>query len=278
VNSKSVLCVIRHVVKEPYITIQSKGQESTWLTERLPTGFEVIHFHGKPAGKILSIFDRIHEYIRLNHGYIIKFIGYVEDILLYPLLRYIPKTSSSNLLTSNYPVLLVNFPDIYLTIRWKFFTIFDHFVRNTHHDFLFITTTNAYIIPLNLMKYLESIPKSRVYTGAYTWPNSFFISGANIILSRDVVEKLLESMKYFRASVIDDVELSNVLKQLGISHFGKPLISISSNLELQSISRKIIDENFHFRMKTVGHREVNEVELMQQMHERVKNLRENHDE
>lgn len=266
---KTVLCVVRHVLEEPYKTILSKGQESTWLSEKLPEGFEVVHFHGKPPGKFVSFLDKVHEYLRLNHGYTIKLIGYIEDILLYPLFQFIPKISKSNLVMSNKPAYIINFPDTYLTIRWKFFAIFDYFVRNTQYDFLFITTTNAYIIPINLMKFLDTIPKYGIYTGAYPWPNSFFISGSNIILSRDVVKKLLENRRIFRASIIDDVELSYVLKKLGVSHFGKPLISISNTLELMSTSQKIINENFHFRMKTYGKREINEVHLMKQMHKRV---------
>lgn len=268
-TSKSVFCAIRHVPKEPYITIQSEGQESTWLAGEFPNGFEVVHFHGKPVGKFLGAFDKAHEYLRLNHGYTTKSISYIEDALLYSLFNYIPKISHSNLFTSIRPVFKINFPDIYLTLRWKNFAIFDYFVRNTQHDFLYIIATNAYVIPINLMKYLNSIPKNRVYTGAYSWPNSFFISGTSLILSRDVVENLLENKKLFRASEIDDVELSYVLKKLGISHFGIPLVSISNPLELQSVSRKVINNNFHFRMKTNGQRAINEVQLMKEMHKKV---------
>lgn len=274
-NEKTVLCVVRHVLKEPYLTIQSQGQEKTWIAEKFPFGFNLVHMHGKQSGKLLTMFDNFHENIRLKHSYVSKIFGILEDFFLYPMLSYIPSLSVSKKMNSRYPVFQINFFDIYLTIRWKFFAIFDFFVYKTNYDYLLITTTNAYIRPESFMKLIENIPKNSVYTGAYAWPGAFFISGANIILSRDVVVELLNNRKIFKPSIIDDVELSNVLNKLGIQHFGKPLINVSSEFELESISSNLLLDNYHFRMKTIGNRLANETNLMRKMHSVVKELERN---
>jgi hypothetical protein len=274
-NEKTVLCVVRHVLKEPYVTIQSKGQEKTWIAEKFPIGFNLVHMHGNESGKFLTMFDNFHENIRLKYSYVSKIIGILEDFFLYPILSYIPNLSISKKMNSRYPVFQIKFFDIYLTIRWKFFAIFDYFINQTSYDYLFITTTNAYIRPKSLMKLIENIPKNSIYTGAYTWPGAFFISGANIILSRDVVVKLLNNRRIFRPSIIDDVELSNVLNKLGIKHFGKPLINLSSELELEAISKNLLLDNYHFRMKTIGNRLDSEADLMRKMHSVVKELERN---
>jgi hypothetical protein len=271
-NNLSVLCVVRHVVKEPYISIQEHGQERTWLCNQFPENFEAIHIHGRKPNMFLNLIDKYHENIRLNYGYLAKILGFIEDFLMFPLLNFIPTTSPSTELKSMHKVIQVNFPDIYLTIRWKFFAIFDYFISNTNHNFIFITTTNAYVRPYALMNLLKNIPHENIYTGAYTWPGSTFISGANIILSRDVVQKLLANRNIFRPSIIDDVELSNVLNKLSIPHFGTPLVSIATKEELKSISNDKLSENYHFRMKTSGNRILNEVSLMNLIHLRIKGI------
>ena len=272
IQTASVLCVLRHVVREPFISIIECGQEHTWLNNQFPKNFEVIQIHGQRPTAFLNFFDKCHENIRLNHGYVAKILGFVENLLLFPLLKFIPTTSTSNELKSLHKVIQVNFPDIYLTIRWKNFAIFDYFISKTKHDFLFITAANAYVRPQTLMNLLNRIPKKNIYTGAYTWPGSFFISGGNLILSRDVVQKLLNNRNIFRPSVIDDVELSNVLNKMSIPHFGIPLISISTEEELDSTSDKVLLDNYHFRMKTTGNRAIKEVSLMNLIHSRFKRI------
>ena len=271
-DSKKVLCVIRHVIRKPYLTIHSEGQEKTWLADPIPDNCSIIHVFGNPPGRFTNFLDNLHETIRLKYGRFSKLLRIFEDFITSPLLSYVPKASLTKAINSRFPAVQIHFLDTYLTIRWKFIGLFAYFINNTDADYIFITTTNGYVRLKTLMGFTAKLPQNNVYTGAYTWEGSHFVSGCNIILSRDVVLKLLNNKRLFRAGTIDDVELARVLGQIGIRHFGHPLINISTYSELSQLSNKTLIENYHFRMKSGPISDRSDVILMHQLHDRYREL------
>ena len=268
-DQKKVLCIITTLLKEPYPTILKEGQEKTWLSGQLPERMEVVIVHGNYPGRITTWLDNCRELIRLKHGYTSKFLSLVENFISKPLLSYIPKISKSEILRCKSSALHVNFPDMYVTLRWKILAMFSYFINQTNSDYLFITTNSSYIRTEELIKFMDNLPINNVYCGAYAWNQAKFVSGSNRIFSRDVAEKILDNMSLWKPGEIEDVEIANVLKQLGINHTGKNLISISSNEELLKISDETLFENYHFRLKSGPLRSRFDTSLMQALHAKL---------
>lgn len=270
VPGENVLFIVLTNSKEPYLSIRKYGQEKTWVKDIIHKNLEIVYVSGNQFGKIGEVFDNLREHIRLKHGYLSKILGLIENILLYPFFNFIPNFKLIPVRDAKIVDLKVNFPDFYLTLRWKLLVIFDYFVRDTQKDFILITTTSSFISVEVLLKELEIMPKNNLYSGSFTWPGAKFISGSNRLISRDVAIKILQNQKLWRIDTIEDVELGRILNNLGIKPTGKSLLSISSLQEVKLLSSEILNSNYHFRLKSGTKYERLDVELMHALYSRIK--------
>lgn len=81
----------------------------------------------------------------------------------------------------------------------RFIHVLEYCFQNYEFDYMLRTGTGYYIDVVKLQKYIELLPSEKVYTGAvFCGPNPdsrwghVFVAGANCLMSRDVVEKLVE--------------------------------------------------------------------------------------
>lgn len=265
----SVVCAITHGLYKPWIDILLKGQVPTWLSRPLPNDFEVIHFHGKAGGSIVAAYDKLHERIRWTNRWVATPLRWLDELLGFPLRDYIPRTKiSKNLTLSNLSV-EISFTDIYATMKWKDLAILNHFYTQTNANYLFMTTTSSYLRPQELMSTVEQLPRTNVYAGAVAYSGATFAAGNNRLLSRDVVEKILNARSKLRCGVIEDLALGNLCSQLGIELIELSKINISSEAALESLTNQEIANEFHFRLTSGTRSNRQDVEIMRALHKRV---------
>jgi hypothetical protein len=269
-----ILCALSHGLYEPWLDILKSGQEATWLTSRMPNDFQVLHFHGTPVSPLTQKADSLHEKIRWSGVIRAGLLRKIDRLFAYPWLSYIPKFASSKLLVlnSHSEVIHIQSPDTYVTYRWKELALFKYFLEETSCDFLFLTTTASYVRPKELARYVKSLPASGVYAGAHPYPEANFVSGACRILSRDVVQLVLNNRKLFDPAVIEDMALGNLIQSFGIKPIYIKLNNVDSMDSLDQKSDTELLSSFHFRLKSGNLHNRNDVEIMHGLHNRLMNL------
>lgn len=266
----SLVCAITHGLYKPWIDILHEGQVPTWLSLSLPNNFEVIHFHGKAGGHIVTAYDKLHERIRWTNRWVASPLRLHDEILGFPLRSYIPRTRSSSSLALRHPSVEIGFIDIYATMKWKDLAVLDYFYTQTNANYLFMTTTSSYLRPHELMSTVEQLPRFNLYAGAVAYPGAKFAAGHNRLFTRDVVERILSARSKLKCGIIEDLALGNLCSQLGVNFIELSKRNVSSQDELQFLTDQDIEKEFHFRLTSGTRNNRQDVEIMRALHKRVR--------
>jgi hypothetical protein len=264
-----VLCALSHGLYEPWLGILEQGQQKTWLVQDFPDGFELIHFHGTPGGRILQILDRTHEKLRWKNRWIASALRVLDNILLSPLVAFIPRYERSRILTDSRVVVHIRFPDTYLTYRWKFLALLKYFLNETDADFLLVTSTASYVQPKLVLEYVRGLPDQNTYVGAEPYQGANFVSGSNRIVSREIAKQVLKNRRRWAIGVIEDVALTNLIKSMGNDLITFPIINIGSLDELDSLTDEQLSLSYHFRLKSFQGENRMDATIMKKLHSRI---------
>ena len=113
------------------------------------------------------------------------------------------------------------------------------------------------------------------YVGAEPYSGAGFVSGSNRIFSRNIALQVLENRIRWRAGIIEDVAVSNLLRGLGNQILLYPILNISSVKELDSLKDDKLSISYHFRLKSGSPKNRKDVEIMRKLHRRIEKLRGN---
>lgn len=117
-------------------------------------------------------------------------------------------------------------------------------IKDYDFDFIFRTNSSSYVDKLLLKKYLQEKPKQKLYSGVIgNHAGITFSSGSGFIITKDLVQLVLENRKLWNHGLIDDVALGLLLKNFGVEPTAAPRYDIN-----------ILDENtplhfYHYRLK-----------------------------
>ena len=142
----------------------------------------------------------------------------------------------------------------------------DYFLKKDSYDFIVRTNMSSLWNFNALLKYLETLPKEKVYNGAIGKNGSIpFVSGSGFIMSFDVAKLLIENRIIAESvKIIDDVDIGYALNKLGIE--------CSSGKRKDCYYREMYDEStydssiYHYRIKWNNpNMRYEEVEVMQKL-------------
>ena len=267
-----VLCLVGHGYYPPWIDIVTAGQDKTWLAQDFPDGFEVIHFHGSPIGRLGLLLDKWHERIRWSNRIANALLKIFDFVISLPFLAWVPGSEESKLLYLKHKVIHVRFPDAYLTVRWKVKGIFKFVLQNYDFDYVFVTTSSSYIRPQKLLEVLQDSSRTRFLGGAKAYAGASFVAGSNRILSRDLVEYLVQQPASYMPHIIEDVSMSRSLTRLGVQLKFQPHLDISSLSALDLVTDDELALNYHLRLKSGPLSQRNDVAIMKALHQRFLQL------
>ncbi len=144
-----------------------------------------------------------------------------------------------------------------LNLGHKTIDAFQWVLENSGFSHLFRTNLSSYVDIDGLCEFIKQLPSERVYTGKLYTDYAFpFISGAGIILSRDVVELIVREKYHWDHSQIDDVALALLLRENGIPIHKKKLrrVDISKPTDIQKVS-------LHYRVKYETDRNIDTIRM-----------------
>ncbi len=290
IKNENILVVVSHGLRMPWTKILYEGQCKTWLGEDINSEVKILHIYGDAPSRFYREFEKINEIIRLN----IPKSDFIRKIYLYfPYMYYKNKslkTKIEKLNLTNMSALKVDILDISPFVIFKLIATFRWFIKNTNYDFIYITTTSSYLRIDKLVDFMNTQQNLADCNGTIMRHfNIIFPSGANRLFSRKVISEVLKNINQIDFLLPEDVALGKLITELNYNIFNLPTVNIDSKKRLQSLTNKEIQENFHFRVKSMDKESFfnpvnasyhenakrNDVELMQLLHKRIQSQQQN---
>jgi len=166
--------------------------------------------------------------------------------------------------------LVINIPEHWATIGAKTLAAFRYALENFDFEYLFRSNSSSYVDSDALVSKTRAFSSQNLYAGfpGKSKDGLDFASGAGILMSRDVVELIVENSHLWRHGLIDDVALADLISRLpetGIELTPLPRVDFQSLLEAKSASKSVIRDGFHFRCKSGQASET--IAIMQYIHD-----------
>lgn len=109
-------------------------------------------------------------------------------------------------------------PTRYFLHTFRVLAYLDFCLRTQDFDFLLKTTSTCYIHWQSLTRELDRLPAKGIYAGEmYSKSGVRFVSGAGTLMSRDVVEALIENQRQLRLDVYEDVAFGDLIQNLNLA-------------------------------------------------------------
>jgi hypothetical protein len=269
---KTILVSVVHALQEPWTTIFRIGSETTWLNSNIPDEFHLVHFHGLPLKKFGALWDRMHERIRWKNRWCAAPLAWMDTLIGYSLLSFIPKIRASSKLHSTFPVFEVCFPDTYQFLRWKDLAVLKYFLEQTNCDYIYMTTNNSYLNFDNLKRLVDGLPLVTFYGGTKAYDGAEFAAGNSRLISRDVAQLIVKNRRDFSLGLIEDSAMGKLVKSLNIVFVPLPSLIVESLESLMQISDSELKHHFHFRVKSGALNSRNDVQIMTSLHQKLVEL------
>ena len=260
--------------------IQDVGQNETFVLQTSDRS-EIVRYVGKPTAptkghRTLFLFRRFqYALLDFSNNWFIGFI--VEQLAKWRLgdrltrsIRENPSASMASLSLNHDekikspPTIITNTPEDWSLIGLKTLLAFKFVLENYNFDYLFRTNTSSYVDTDLLIDTLSNFPKRNVYGGVIgkAFNDKEFASGAGILLSRDLVERICANADNWKHGLVDDVALADLIfgfndpniNLIPLGRLDVPNIQHAKSLPVQEIRR-----HFHFRCKTNSPEETIEI-------------------
>ena len=141
----------------------------------------------------------------------------------------------------------------YGTILRKTIEALEYFLSRRTYDYVVRTNLSSVWDFKELLRYLETQPRERVYAGQVgVNPDTGleFASGAGILMSPDVARTLVANQQIARTlSAFDDVAIAKALRAAGLRPTPLPRVDFMSLAQYDAHRDKIPDGAFHYRIK-----------------------------
>jgi hypothetical protein len=251
--------------------IQSKGQDVTFIRQAIQNS-KVFRYVGRTFKlpiryKAIFLVRRL-QYSLLDYSKyspiaaVLRLI--VNSRFADSAIRSIPKFSGASpekectevhLENELVPKLVTECPEDWSLIGLKTILAFKYLLKNVEFDYLFRTNTSSYLDVPALLDYIATKPRENLYAGVVgtVFEKNRFASGAGILLSRDLVQRICDSSELWKHGLVDDVaiaELIGNLQGLPVELTELPRLDFTSLGDAKSTDPEVIKSHFHFRCKT----------------------------
>jgi hypothetical protein len=277
-----LLILILSIDASPWAEIQTQGQDATFGRIEHPD-ISTLRYFAKKRALPISLWPAI-SFKKFQHWAFLKFVyspfPFVSKISRIAYLRsgdvairdFVESQRDSAIeddMTINSEIqgtvatIQVNTIENSTLIGLKTIEALRFALKNYDFEYVFRTNSSSYVDGPLLLRTITDFPKTGVYAG---FPGEVggekFASGAGVLLSRDLVSKVVEFSDQWRHGLIDDVALAVLIDQIyGSSLSIIPLLRTQflSSKEAQTSSTSSIREAYHFRCKTFSPEESIEI-------------------
>ena len=148
--------------------------------------------------------------------------------------------------------LIVPAPEGITNIGYKMIQAFKYCLEHFNFTHIYRTNLSSYVHIPGLVKYATTTGFKNVYSGVInTFENKIkFISGSGYLLSKDIVEKVINNNEKWEHELIDDVALGKLLVHyLQIAPMQCERLDILTKESLEYLTIELARKHFHFRCK-----------------------------
>ena len=168
--------------------------------------------------------------------------------------------------------LYCNHLETFQNIGYKTIDSFQFFIENYEFDYIIRTNESSYIYIERMLEYMVNKPTQKYASGTILYHEPFpFLAGSCYVLSRDVVELIVNNKQSWNHNYIDDVALGQFLIDFNIQ-----IIDNNSKVDVFSMCNENIDSVqsvikeleyniWHFRCKCAVNRN-NDILFMNTIH------------
>lgn len=254
----TLLVVVGHLDDEPYTGIR-EAQLRTCLHPNLlheysRRGIHVLYAMSGPMAPAWQRLDRGLERLRWARG--ARHGGYrifspTVSLMTFPLRRWIPRTRALVQATAaGVGEWRVDAVPLHVMGVWRNLAVFREFLK-LNFDYLYLTTTSSYIFPARIQEWLRENPHVMA-AGSPIWVKKFAFSlpsGANRLIRRDVIERIVDNRRHYPRGFLDDVALGVWLHRSGISISHLSTRNCSSVEMLDELTPDELARVHHVRLK-----------------------------
>jgi len=149
----------------------------------------------------------------------------------------------------------LNTPDIIQNVSLKTLLAFKYVLDNNFNfTHIYRTNSSSYVNLELLNRYIKDKPNTNFLAGPSGFDPNFkvkFVSGSGFVISKDLVQLLINNLQKINIRTLDDVSISEFL----VSKNNIPIYDIvrmdAYNYEmLNTINKTNINNTFHFRLKS----------------------------
>jgi hypothetical protein len=138
--------------------------------------------------------------------------------------------------------------ELHSTIGIRTLSAFEFILNDSKWEYLWRANVSNYVYAPRLLSIIETLPKNNLAAGEI---NNFgdipYLSGAGYLLSRDVVERVIENAQLWNNAYLDDVALGLLLLDLDIPLLRVERLSISDVSQLDRYSKPELVNYASFR-------------------------------
>lgn len=111
-------------------------------------------------------------------------------------------------------------PEGYNNMGYKLLSAFDWILKSKEFDYIARVNGSCYVNKVNLINAVQDMPDNNLFAGiqvdaSQTEP-AWLWGGGQYIISKDVVQKVVDNQNKFNHSKIEDVSLSHLVTEIGI--------------------------------------------------------------
>lgn len=273
----SVVVAIVHADCPPWDRIARDGQGETWLKgPRDPAEVSVVYVQGSGQRWGISGVDRLHERLRWSRRTgraVPRLLRLLDTIALLPWRDWLPTWRISGRANLPRACIVADVPDTYLTASYKELALFEYFLTNTRARWLYMTTTSSYVRTAALLDAVHRLGQQRLYAGTpIPAGTGIFASGANRLLSRDVVNAVFENRRRWDRGLLEDLGLGRLIRRLGYEMVSLPTMNIGSVEEVETLDVLDLSRCFHYRVKSGPLEARSDVAVMRALDQRLRSL------
>ena len=280
-----LLILILSFGEGPHQAIQSEGQDATFMEEAIAHSM-VLRYVGThktlPFKYRVIFFIRKYQYALLNFSNYWP-IGFAAKLLADSrfadrAIRAIARVSEKGINELSREIneagkkprqIITQTPEDWSLIGLKTTIAFRHVLENYDFDYLFRTNTSSYVDVPKLKNFLEGKPEKNLYAGVIgkVFGKLKFASGAGILLSRDVVERICEKENEWKHGLVDDIAIADIVSSLqspSVEISELPRLDLATLEQAESATSEQILENFHFRCKSSS--AIETIQIMKHIH------------
>lgn len=269
-KAKLLTLILSHD-SDPFKRIQTEGQDSTFL-KNLPQDVIALRYFGTS----LQVPRRYKLFFMLRQWQY-SLLHYSRNFLVGPFLRFLLAHRFGDRVVQNIPFiyqdsgipeahemllpgkstgnLFFQIPEDWSLIGLKTLSAFRYVLENYEFEFLFRTNTSSFVDLPRLLDHLNDKPKTGLYAGVIgtVFQNDKFASGAGILMSRDVVERICLDGENWKHGLIDDIAIGELVAKLSepsIDVISLPRLDLNSLDLVHRTDPELIKKSIHLRCKS----------------------------